>query len=292
MEKYQNRITAFVDILGFKKLIKTSESNFSKLTIIQRALKYLKTWDNNGTNKWDIKHIAIEEDAQNKGLQSFSISEQTACTCFSDSIVVSILCEDSLINEKISTLIANLSYIGSLLLQEGILIRGGITIGKLIHTNDGIIMGPALIEAYSLESSCAKNARIILSNNLISILNYPITKKNNRYPYHQYLKRFEDGCVGFHQIQYYEVIQSENIAKSSIKNDLDIIRLKIINGLDMSFSDPDVFLKYKWLEAQYKELTIHNEKAKLPIYDVNHVDNHHNIHFSQIDTFMNKRQLS
>lgn len=174
MEEYQKRVTAFIDIMGFKELIKTSEGNSEKLKSVLNILQYLKAWDNKGPNEWGTKQISVEEDAQRKGIDKFEISNITSCTCFSDSIVVSVLCEDDLLNEKISTIIANLSYIGSKLLQAGVLIRGGITIGKLIHTTDDLVMGPAMIEAYYLESVCAKEARIILSDQLIDLLNYPL----------------------------------------------------------------------------------------------------------------------
>jgi len=185
MEKYETRITAFIDILGFKDLINKSINDTKQVNTIIDILRYIKAWDNSGPNKWGIKQIIVEEDAQRIGIEKFEIERNTSCTCFSDSIVVSVLCEDGLINEKSSTLIANLAHIGAKLLQARILIRGGITIGELIHTNGGIVMGPALIEAYLLESTSAKNARVIISDALLAKLNYPIMTKHERYPYHQ-----------------------------------------------------------------------------------------------------------
>lgn len=288
MENYENRIVAFIDILGFKDLIKKSENNPDQVNELLEILKYIKAWDTQGQNKWDTNVIAVEEDAQTKGLEKFDISGITACTCFSDSIVVSVQCENELINEKASTLIGNLSKIGAKLLQAGILIRGAMTVGNLIHTNDGIIMGPAIIEAYLLESNYAKNPRIILSDKLIGKLNYPLKRKSDRYPYHQYINRFKDGCAGFHQMQFFQVMQSEVNEQNKLKYDLDVIRKRLIDGLDMSFSKPEVFLKYQWLMNQYNELVINEDNVKKPIYDVNLADSHLNIHYSPIDQVRNK----
>lgn len=290
MEDYENRIVAFIDILGFKDLIKNSENNPEQIQKLLEILKYIKAWDSHGPNKWDIKVVAVEEDAQRKGLEKFDISGITTCTCFSDSIVVSVQCENELINEKASTLIGNISKIGAQLLQAGILIRGAMTVGNLIHTHDGIIMGPAMIEAYLLESNYAKNPRIILSDKLIGQLNYPLERKRDRYPYHQYINRFEDGCAGFHQMQFFQVMQSEVVEQGMLKYNLDIIRNRLIDGLDMSFSKPEVFLKYKWLMDQYNELIILEDKVKKPIHDVKLADSHLNIHYSPIDQLRNREE--
>ena len=202
---YENHVVAFIDILGFSAMIKESEKDTKTLDKIIHTLQYLKSYEN--PDGWDINIIEIEEDAQYKGVDSFRIEDKTNVTCFSDSIVISIKLKQIGINEAVSTLIANLSQIGAYLLTQGVLIRGGITIGNLIH-HDNIILGQSLIDAYKTESRLAVHPRIILSTKLLNELNYPITKKADRYPYHQYLFRFSDGCVGFHQLIFFQVIQS------------------------------------------------------------------------------------
>ena len=213
--KYEERIIAFVDILGFKNIIKESETNDQKLKTIYQALDFLKTREE--SNEWNLKFIEIEEEAQRKGLENFDITKNTNCSCFSDSIIVSVAVANEKTNEIASTLISNLAYIGAKLLSEGILIRGGLTIGKLIHNNNGVIMGQGLIDAYELENRIAKYPRIILSDKLISRLNTTIDSKKNRYPYHQYLERFEDGCVGFHH-SFYEECEKQSLIPPRISN--------------------------------------------------------------------------
>ncbi len=135
-----------------------------------------------------------------------------------------------------STLIVNLAYIGTILIKKGILIRGGITIGNLVHNEDGIVFGQGLIDAYMLESKAAKFPRIILSNKLIGQLNYPLLSKRERYPYHLYVERFHDGCAGFHQMIFYQVMKcSTFLTKETTVRDLDVIRKMIVGGLDSSF---------------------------------------------------------
>lgn len=260
--KYEERMITFVDILGFKTIIKESERNDQKLKTIYGALDFLKTREKPA--EWNLKFIEIEEDAQKKGVENFDIVKKTNCSCFSDCIIVSVIVDNEKINEIASTLIRNLLYIGAKLLSEGILIRGGLTIGKLIHNNNGVIMGQGLIDAYELESRVAKFPRIVLSNTLINKLNKTIDSKRNRYPYHQDLKRFEDGCVGFHQMEYFNVIQSWIEMNDTImKSELIKIKQKIIEGLDSSFENPEIFDKFNWLKTEFNNLDIRGDNFEI-----------------------------
>ncbi|MEX1014078.1 MAG: hypothetical protein WDZ80_02875, partial [Candidatus Paceibacterota bacterium] len=142
---YQTGIVAFIDILGFKEIIKKSEKNPKLLMNIYRALDFLKKREL--PEEWNLKFVEIEEDAQKKGVKDFDISDRTNSTAFSDSIVVSVITNDRDIHASLSTLLTNLSYVGSQFIMDGILIRGGITIGKIIHTESGIVFGQGLIDA-------------------------------------------------------------------------------------------------------------------------------------------------
>lgn len=282
--KYEKRLVAFIDILGFKEIIKTSEFNSSKLKLIYQTLLFLKNKEK--PEEWNLQLIEIEEDAQKKGVVNFDIATKTTCTCFSDSIVVSVQVQDNNINEATSTLITNLSLIGAKLMTEGILFRGAITIGNIIHKDNGIVMGQGLIDAYQLESSVAKNPRIVLSKKLLELLNFPITTKKNRYPYHQYISRFDDGCVGFHQMVYFEVLQSwTEMEMPKLKAELKKIKQTIIDGLDSSFEFPDIHNKFIWLKNQYEALVILEDNVKEKIYELNEGLAGQNIHYSYADNF-------
>ena len=252
--KYEKRLVAFIDILGFKEIVKQSEKDISKIELIYSVLDYLKNWE--VSDKWDLRLVKIEEDTQKRGVQNFDIRKKSNITAFSDSIVVSVKVDDN-INEMASTPIVNLAYIGAILLEKGILFRGGLTIGNLIHNENGTVFGQGLIDAYRLESCNAKFPRIILSDKLLNELNYPLETKRNRYPCHQYIDRFDDGCVGFYQMIYYQVIESwTEMTADKLAESLDKVRKVIVNELDFTFEKPDVFAKFKWLKEQYNNLII------------------------------------
>jgi hypothetical protein len=171
---------------------------------------------------------------------------------------------------------------GAKLLARGILIRGAITIGELIHTNAGIVFGQALIDAYELEKHNAVYPRIILSDRLISYLNYPILKKADSYPYHQYLSRFDDGYVGFTQLKSFEVLQSWcKTNPTTLHDELLNARNAIVRGLNCSAEDPKIYSKYQWLKNQYLDLTILGDGIKEPFPEISRRNIHHL--FSAVD---------
>ncbi len=82
--KYENRIVAYIDILGFKDIVNESVNDLSKLSLIHDILTFLKTKES--PDEWSLKLIEIEEDAQKKGVEKFDVSKNIACTCFSDTL--------------------------------------------------------------------------------------------------------------------------------------------------------------------------------------------------------------
>lgn len=278
---YQTGIVAFIDILGFKEIVKKSERSPRLLKTIYDSLGFLKTREL--PEKWNLQLVEIEEDAQKRDIIDFDISDRTYSSAFSDSIVVSVKIDDKNIHATLSTLLANISFVGSKFIMDGILIRGGITIGKIIHTETGIVFGQGLIDAYNLETRSAKFPRIILSDKLISKLNYPLETKKNRYPYHQYLKRFSDGCVGLHQLIYFQVLQSrEKLQKGRLETNLNRAKKTIIDGLDDSFELPEVHEKYLWLKKEYEDQII-LEAQKPKIFELGYNHDGHNIQYSYTD---------
>lgn len=288
--KYENRLVAFIDILGFKEIVKESESEPEKIELLYSVLNYLKDWEI--ADNWNLRLVEIEEDAQKKGVQNFDIRGKTNSTSFSDSIVVSVKVDNN-INEMASTLIVNLAYIGAILIEKGILFRGGLTVGNVIHNENGTVFGQGLIDAYKLESINAKYPRIILSSKLLNQLNYPLEAKRYRYPYHHYIERFVDGCAGFHQLIYFQVM--ENWTEMTVEKliaSLDKVRKVIVKGLDVSFEKPGVFAKYNWLKEQYGKLnfiedfdfqTKTHENIKIKIRELNDGIGRQNIHYSYTD---------
>jgi hypothetical protein len=127
--------------VGGGPIVSQSESCEDRLEQILEALAYLKRLE--FSCNWNTESVEIEESAQYKGLDKFKVTEQIKCTCFSDSIFVSIPVSPETVNEVATVLIANLAKFGADLLAKKILVRGGITVGNLVHSDDGVIVGKA-----------------------------------------------------------------------------------------------------------------------------------------------------
>jgi hypothetical protein len=119
--------------------------------------------------------FSIDGASQTDGSYKFKITPETAT--FSDHIVASyrINWQD---NEHLNTMIVEMYLkvaqdlvisIARRALDIGMLVRGGVTIGKLYHLG-GVVFGEALVDAYHLESRVAIYPRIAVSSRIYSRL--------------------------------------------------------------------------------------------------------------------------
>lgn len=137
---YEERLVLFLDILGFREIIADTRSNPE---ILKRILG------------------AIDEIGE---FRQPNVHESKRVSQFSDSIVVSFaISEESavfwLVNDLALTIIN--------LVDAGFLVRGGVTVGDLIHTGHYLV-GPALVRAYEMESRLAVNPRVIFDPILLT----------------------------------------------------------------------------------------------------------------------------
>jgi hypothetical protein len=132
---YQNRLVAFVDILGFTNLVLTSADNPEALEKVGRLAATNTLFDKFFTQLMDGAKTAF----------------------FSDSFVVSM---DS---TEVFYLVREIGFLARYLLLLGLPCRGGISCGPL-HHEGRIVVGPALIHAYVLERDGAKFPRVILDD--------------------------------------------------------------------------------------------------------------------------------
>jgi len=108
-----------------------------------------------------LKHqIDQKKRCQELGLDKLHTRE---VTFFSDSIVIS--CE----LKEISKLIHHVKRLSEKFIKYELFLRGGITYGELFH-EDRIMFGPAMNEAYKIESEFAIHPRIIISDDLFDLI--------------------------------------------------------------------------------------------------------------------------
>lgn len=148
--QYKRRIVAFLDILGWAEAILAKEENEGQATKIL------------GKTLAQLKGIATHFNSLNQLMpKDMNWPGNPMIIQFSDSLVIS--ADD---DERGKEVLQNvLLVLTSNLIGFGFLVRGGVTRGELFHS-DGLVFGPALIDAYKLESAVASNPRVILSKEL------------------------------------------------------------------------------------------------------------------------------
>jgi hypothetical protein len=191
--EYEERAIAFLDFLGFSnivsKTVASEEERVQLLSTLHNISTHLTISDEEEEELWQKyeeitgKKIPTAEELINddnpllnnptfiEAVDCFGKEEDTdfstidrRVTIFSDSIIISYP-----IN-RMYALIFEIQDVARLLSTCGYMIRGGLSFGKLYH-RDKIVVGPAMIDAYNLESKLAGTPRIILSKEYINKAN-------------------------------------------------------------------------------------------------------------------------
>ncbi len=164
---YKDRLILFIDLLGFKAIVNRSvkdagflDSIYTLLQGITSEVISIETFSMVNKGIVPQQEMARVTDLNKKISQAIKMRSSLAVTHFSDSLVISAEVNDETSAFSIFELVAKLSY--RLWDEYKILTRGGITIGKLIHEEGGVLIGPAMVRAYELESVLAVVPRVLI----------------------------------------------------------------------------------------------------------------------------------
>lgn len=225
-EPAEERICAFVDILGFKELVRAIPDaiSFQKVIKILREVHWIPAGFSNSREGIDFQ-------AQN----------------MSDTIVLSTTVSvDGLI--QIADVLENLALE---LLKEGYFIRGAIVRGQLYHDKQ-VIFGRALIDAYQLESEVVRFPRVMLARRVVEIAN-----TDNMF-WERSVRQSEDGPFFLHILRKLEFtlwpdFQNREITGFLVDNtgtSFGAIRDMVQRRFNEAVDNPRHFEKVKWF-AQY-----------------------------------------
>lgn len=240
--QYDNRVTVFIDILGFKDLLSKTVNNKGinkeeKIDEILDAYKLIR-------DVWDLD----EKDSQ-YGKRTPKNSKRI--TTFSDCIVISFKTEEE---SQVFYTLLEIKWMIMRLIYKGILCRGAVTHGKLIHT-DSILFGPALAEAYILESKAALYPRVILHKDIIDLAAKNRIKINTYNDESEYVQSLlEKDSDGMYYIDYFLKASEElDDPLYDFPDYLNRIGQKIRTGLMASSNvyKSDLKVKYRWMKERY-----------------------------------------
>ncbi|RJE72509.1 hypothetical protein [Reichenbachiella sp. MSK19-1] len=254
--KIENRIVAFVDILGFANLIKEYDQNGDS-TIVED----LKEAVNSAV--WLI--TPRETDKKNPIL--FHWKECVEIKLFSDC-----LCMSAPLEYKGYTFLEQFEFFYKylityqlILMEKGYFSRGGITTGSY-YSDENMIFSGGLVDAYGIESKIAKHPRIVVDQKIVEML----SKSEDKYNVLQKMLVFDPEEICFLNHFNYKTVdsaqadyimtsgmipeiegmlnetfteESERDKKQTLEKILKIVRGKIDKHEGESFCN-----KFKWLE--------------------------------------------
>ena len=242
---YDHRIVCFIDILGFSSIISRSiDKNFRDIpTKIDKINETLLL----------VRDILSMDDTK------FHISSSKTITQFSDSIVISFVVNEP--NEVAMTL-SDIQHIIVNFIVRGFLVRGGISYGKLIHT-DKLVYGPGLVTAYYTESKAALFPRVILDKTVIKIAERfggEVRTRNDESPFESMITKDSDEM---YYIDYFSKAASEMDDDFQWIHYVKALKKLIFSYGDLTFLPPDIKVKVGWLINKYNKLVTELKNREL-----------------------------
>lgn len=225
--QYEERIILFLDFLGFKELVDrtTRESEF---------LKYL-------VKAMDIIGEIGADDAE--------LLKSQQITQFSDSIVVSYLVTEQ---SAVFWLMSDIAIHVIRLAERGFLVRGGMTVGQVYHSKKHVV-GPAMNEAYRIESQVAKYPRVVIDPKVLEVARRSRHEYHSAYEEEGYVRAFMtkdvDGNFFFDYVSWESVVAVTGGSNDLYGDYLGKLCTVIRDGL--RHDDPRVQEKYLWLRKKF-----------------------------------------
>jgi hypothetical protein len=239
---YEERVLAFIDILGFSNTIKKTVDNGIEDEIFTRKINNLIE-----NIQW---HLNYEKNHFGENIIKSKIVNQ-----FSDSIIISYLMNEE---SGIFDILLDILYLCAAVIQKGFLLRGAIVCDKLFHTENKIF-GPALVKAYEMESKLAIYPRIILDDNIIKIAELYHNRIHDPEMEREYVKQLIlKDFDGLYFINIFDAIESELDAGIEEMPEYFESLKKIIVSMDTQ-NNFSIKSKYLWLKEKYN---IHLTKYK------------------------------
>lgn len=228
-QQYENRIVAFIDVLGFSSMVAATSKNQKRLQNLTSALNsfYNLIWE------WEAD----------------GVKSSFAFTQFSDSIVVSAIADTV---DSFDMLLQVMRGIVKLVSDYGIIVRGGIAQGQLIH-DENMLIGPAMVEAYDLESKKALYPRIIIDEKLKNYFFESLDdflsdiKIPSRPDWDNIFAQDKDGLWFLNYINP-SLTYLQGTSSHSIKDYQEVLHDIVDKGKNSN--NKQVVEKYKWLEEK------------------------------------------
>jgi hypothetical protein len=222
---YEMRYCAYVDVLGFRNLIRELDAGKLDETAMTDLFYSMQE-----------APFEVPRHAQEADLKRQSISD---AICISTTPTI----------HGFQWLALSLSALTANLLRRGYFVRGGLVKGKLSHSGE-VVFGSALVRAYELESTVALYPRVMMTREVAADIQH-YAKEDSQIG--QYVRQAEDGPYYFHFLSVLDRIfagPGDEGQRSVTAQHFNHWVAMIQQRFDESVDDPRHFEKVKWL-AEY-----------------------------------------
>lgn len=233
---YVRSLVTFVDVLGFRDLVTSDPSGENVLDVVSRFRAF-------GT----------------EDLYDERAARQGTALHFSDSIVrsVPLVAGRGWQSDRTAVIqeLEDLTYLQGELAARGILIRGAIAIGQA-HADSAGVFGPAVVDAYRLESTHAVFPRIVLHPDLATTYSTPGARGSGVYADDDVLltRTSDDGLQFVDYLRNFprEVHEQTSEQEETVRSYAVPRKALIESNLAKQFALSTVRTKYAWL-ARYHD---------------------------------------
>lgn len=248
--KYEPRIVAFLDVMGWAAAIAASANSVEETQKLGIAIQGLNahvkmtTWQREygGPNGWPGDPMMTQ---------------------FSDSLLISFAADR---NAK-SHLEMTLSAVVLGLMFNGFVVRGAVTFGQTIH-REALAYGPAMVAAYKLEQESAIDPRIILNPDLADTwgAGEPVYDRKGALLGHRRLWRQDDDGIYFfdhlsNPVGLFMLDQQEPPAV--FRDHMVKWRELIVQRMEQHRGSPSVVRKYAWLARYFNRICAENPRGHI-----------------------------
>ena len=243
--RLQKSVVTFVDILGYRELISTTQTKRDSADLLKRLHSALSK-----------SRQYIDPEFRAAASSFYSAKDKSAMRAFTDNIVIGRPVRfDAHI--ELAAALREISYFQLTMASHGFFVRGGVAIGSL-YMDDIAVFGSGLLEAYNAEVHAARDPRIVLagsaqlavnrflksgdSGDITAFNSYVLRDLDGQY-FVDYLSTIfrEDGGIHLNELQEHRRVVSEKLASHR--------------------DEPSIWSKYRWV-ANYHNFVC-NESSKI-----------------------------
>ncbi|CTQ31298.1 hypothetical protein [Jannaschia rubra] len=240
-EILEERFVVFIDILGFGAMVRQAARDPDG-EMANRVAAALKVIEDLGQSRGDI----VFPSKSNSDFHSHA---------FSDCIVMSVVPSA----EVVAELFVVLAKLTLDLMEIGVWIRGGMSHGLISKTRT-TPWGPAIVEAYEVESKLAINPRIAMGKSAVEFVNRAATgvQKDDR------LVRDDDGVWSLEPFVWVRSDAREKLPYLT-KEKARRIKSELESAHEGVVDSPRIFSKIEWLRERWDSQL--KPKDGVPIFD-------------------------